>query len=74
VKYDETGHIHTVSTHTVTMPEGSLKDEKVATATANVLTNIDFDATSGKISVKHDNAANLLLTDLTAIKSDSNWI
>jgi Cu/Ag efflux protein CusF len=56
------------------MPKGSLEDKKVTTATANVLTSIGFDATSGKISIEHDNAANLLLTDLTAIKSDAAWV
>jgi hypothetical protein len=61
VKYDETGHIHNVSTHTVTMPKGSLSDTN--TNGADVIIQLAFNDATGALSTTRTNISNLLLTD-----------
>ena len=69
VKYDETGHIAENGNRTITIPKGSLEDKLSTASTANVLTNIGFDAESGKITTDHQNVGKLLLTDFTTLGS-----
>lgn len=61
--YDFAGHKDGSSTHTVTIPQGSLVDDNTEYGTsANVLTGINFIASSGRIGYTHQNASTLLLT------------
>ena len=61
--FDSTGHKDGSSTHTVTIPQGSLVDDNIEYGTsANVLTGINFTASSGRIGYTHQNASALLLT------------
>lgn len=61
--YDSTGHKDGSSTHTVTIPQGSLVDDNTEySSSANVLTGINFIASSGRIGYTHQNASTLLLT------------
>lgn len=61
VKYDETGHIYEVSTHTVKIPLPSLND---FTATnASVITGMEMNTNEGEITITMANIGNRYLTD-----------
>jgi hypothetical protein len=71
---DSKGHIADSGYYNITIPKGDFEDKKISGSTANTLTSITFDAPTGKISVTHDNAGNLLLTGLSATNSDIAWV
>ena len=61
--YDSTGHKDGSSTHTITIPQGSLVDDNTEySSSANVLTGITFASSSGRIGYTHQNASTLVLT------------
>lgn len=61
--FDSTGHKDGSSTHTVTIPQGSLVDDNTEyVSSANVLTGITFASSSGRIGYTHQNASTLVLT------------
>lgn len=62
IKYDEMGHIASSNVRTVKIPQGSLTDT-ASTDTANVLTSIDLNETTGNIITTHQNVGTLKLTD-----------
>jgi hypothetical protein len=70
VKYDETGHISAVSTHTVTIPSPSLNSALIEDK-ASVITGLSLVATSGTLSQTNKKVGNLLLTDYTAITDNT---
>lgn len=72
--YDGTGHISGYGIRNITIPVGSLDDSEESNDIANVLTNIAFTPSTGKIEVKHNNVGKLLLTGLEAINTNSDWI
>ena len=65
VKYDETGHIASVSTHTVKIPLPSL-NAALSEDNASVITGLSFTDTTGTLSQANKKVGTLLLTDYTA--------
>lgn len=65
IKYDETGHIFKVGTHSVNLPKGSINANLTATA-SSVITGLKYDADSGLITQENNNIGNLVLTDYSA--------
>lgn len=74
IKYDEMGHIASSNVRTVKIPQGSLTDT-ASTDTANVLTSIGFNETTGDITTTHQNVGTLKLTDYSSVNSvDTTFI
>lgn len=65
VKYDETGHISTVGTHTVKIPLPSL-NATLSEDNASVITGLSFIDTTGALSQTNKKVGTLLLTDYLA--------
>lgn len=65
VKYDETGHISAVNTHTVKIPLPSL-NKTLSEDNASVITGLSFIATAGELTQTNRKVGTLLLTDYTA--------
>ena len=65
VKYDETGHISAVNTHTVKIPLPSL-NKILSEDNASVITGLSFIATAGELTQTNRKVGTLLLTDYTA--------
>lgn len=61
VKYDETGHIFKVGTHTVKIPKPSLTNDN----TGNVMTGLSLTDTTGAFTITKENLSSLLLTGYT---------
>ena len=68
---DNMGHIVDTEDYAITIPTGSLEDKHVLDSTANVLTHINFEPASGKISTTHQNVGGLLLTGMTAVDTSN---
>jgi hypothetical protein len=66
VKYDETGHIFKVATHTVKIPLPNLVDD----TTGNVMTALALEPTTGKFTITKENLSSLKLDGYT--KSNDN--
>lgn len=65
VKYDETGHISAVDTHTVKIPLPSL-NKTLSEDNASVITGLSFIDTIGELTQTNRKVGTLLLTDYTA--------
>lgn len=65
IKYDETGHIFKVGTHSVNLPKGSINANLTAT-TSSVITGLQYDANSGLITQENNTIGNLILTNYSA--------
>lgn len=65
IKYDETGHIASVSTHTVQIPLPSL-NAVLSEDNASVITGLSLVDTTGALSQTNKKVGTLLLTDYTA--------
>lgn len=65
VKYDETGHIAKVSTHTVKIPLPSL-NAVLSEDNASVITGLSFVDTTGALNQTNKKVGTLLLTDYVA--------
>lgn len=65
IKYDETGHIANVSTHTVKIPLPSL-NAVLSEDNASVITGLSFIDTTGTLSQTNKKVGTLLLTDYIA--------
>lgn len=65
IKYDETGHISDIDTHTVQIPLPSL-NEVLSEDNASVITGLSFVNTTGALTQLNRKVGNLLLTDYIA--------
>ena len=61
--FDDKGHKTNLTTHTVQIPKGSLSDENHNNA--DVITQLAFEPSTGKLETTRKNVGNLLLTDYT---------
>jgi hypothetical protein len=68
VKYDETGHIFKVGTHTVKIPLPSLTDDE----TGNVMTALALDPAIGKFTITKENLSSLKLDGYTKGSDNSD--
>lgn len=71
VKYDETGHIATVNTHTVRIPLPSL-NAVLSEDNASVITGLSFVDITGTLSQTNKKVGTLLLTDYVASEDNTD--
>lgn len=65
---DSAGHITAAPTYTITLPTGSYTN-KASTDAANVITKMEFDASSGAITTSSQNVGTMVLTGYTKLSS-----
>lgn len=72
VKYDETGHISGIDTHTVKVPQPSLNDFEATSA--SVITGMKMDDSLGEITIAHGDIGQRLLTGYILGSSDAEVV